>query len=86
MGAFFPKLCLWRRSLCSNLGGIGVEKLYRATLTLLMKTLPTPLPSATMLGTQINPVTVAKDLGVYTDCHLNFNELITKLPLTVCLN
>ena len=32
--AIFPKLCLWRRSLCSNLGGIGLEKLYRATLKL----------------------------------------------------
>ena len=42
-----------------------------------------PLPSATMLGIQINPVTVAKDPGVYIDCHLNFNERITKLPLTV---
>ena len=31
--AIFPKLCLWRRSLCSNLGGIDPEKLYRATLT-----------------------------------------------------
>ena len=30
--AIFPKLCLWRRSLCANLGGIGLEKLYRATL------------------------------------------------------
>ena len=30
--AIFPKLCLWRRSLCSNLGGTGPEKLYRATL------------------------------------------------------
>ena len=30
--AIFPKLCLWQRSLCSNLGGIGPEKLYRATL------------------------------------------------------
>ena len=30
--AIFPKLCLWRRSLCSNLGGIGPEKLYPATL------------------------------------------------------
>ena len=30
--AVFPKLCLWRRSLCSNLGGIGLEILYRATL------------------------------------------------------
>ena len=29
----FPKLCLWRRSLCSNVGGIGPEKLYRATLS-----------------------------------------------------
>ena len=30
--AIFPKLCLWRRSLCSNLGSIDPEKLYRATL------------------------------------------------------
>ena len=28
---FFPKACLWRRSLCSNLAGIDSEKLYRAT-------------------------------------------------------
>ena len=35
--AIFPKLCLWRRSLCSNLGGIGLEKLYRATLIDFMK-------------------------------------------------
>ena len=32
--AIFTKLCLWRRRLCSNLGGIGLEKLYRATLIL----------------------------------------------------
>ena len=30
--AILPKLCLWQHSLCSNLGGIGPEKLYRATL------------------------------------------------------
>ena len=30
--AIFPNLCLWRRSLCSNLGGIDSAKLYRATL------------------------------------------------------
>ena len=30
--AIFPKLCLWRLTLCSNFGGIGLEKLYRATL------------------------------------------------------
>ena len=30
--AIFPNLCLWRRSLCSNLGGIDPEKLYQVTL------------------------------------------------------
>ena len=30
--SIFPNLCLWRRSLLSNLGGIDLEKLYRATL------------------------------------------------------
>ena len=30
--AIFPNLCLWRLSLCSNLGGTDPEKLYRATL------------------------------------------------------
>ena len=30
--AIFPNLCLWRRSLCSKLGGIETEKLYQATL------------------------------------------------------
>ena len=37
MVAIFLKLCLWRRSLCSNLGGIGLEKLYRATLMCAME-------------------------------------------------
>ena len=31
--AIFSKLCLWRRRLCSNLGGIGPGKLYRASLS-----------------------------------------------------
>ena len=53
-------------------------KLLYVGVPQLMRTLPTPLPSATMLGTQIKPVTVAKDLGVHIDCHLNFNEHITK--------
>ena len=35
--AIFPKLCFWRRSLCSNLRGIDLEKLYRATLILSTK-------------------------------------------------
>ena len=34
--AIFPNLCLWRRSLCSNLRGIDPEKLYRATLNSLL--------------------------------------------------
>ena len=32
--AIFPKLCLWPRSLCSNLGGIVLEKLYQLHLKL----------------------------------------------------
>ena len=28
----FPNLCQWRRSLCSNLGGVDPEKPYRANL------------------------------------------------------
>ena len=54
------------------------KKLLYVGVSQLMRTLSTPLPSATMLGTQIKPVTVAKDLGVHIDCHLNFNEHITK--------
>ena len=34
MVLIFPNLCLWRRSLRSNLGGIDPDKLYRATLRL----------------------------------------------------
>ena len=32
--SIFPNLCLWQRSLHSNVGGIDLEKLYRATLSL----------------------------------------------------
>ena len=32
MVSVFPNLCLWRRSLRSNVGRIDPEKLYRATL------------------------------------------------------
>ena len=34
MVSIFPNPCLWRRSLRSNLGGIDLEKLYRATLSM----------------------------------------------------
>ena len=37
MVAIFPNLCLWRRILCSNVGGIDPEKLYRATLSSLKR-------------------------------------------------
>ena len=43
-----------------------------------MRTLTTTLPSVTLLGTEIKPVTAAKDLGVHIDCYLNYNEHITK--------
>ena len=41
--AIFPKLCLWQRRLCSDLGGIGPEKLYRATLNPEIKTMDVDL-------------------------------------------
>ena len=53
-------------------------KLLYVGVPQLMRILPAVLPSATMLGTEIKPVAVAKDLGVHIDCHLNFNEHITK--------
>ena len=43
-----------------------------------MRTLPATLPSATVLGSEIKPVTVTKDLFVAIDCYLNFNEHINK--------
>ena len=53
-------------------------KLLYVGVPQLMRTLPATLPSATILGTEIKPVTVTKDLGVHIDCYLNFNEHITK--------
>ena len=53
-------------------------KLLYVGVPQLMRTLPATLPSATILGTENKPVTVTKDLGVYIDCYLNFNERITK--------
>ena len=44
----------------------------------LMRTLPATLPSATILGSEIKPVTVTKDLGLHIDCYLTFNEHINK--------
>ena len=54
-------------------------KLLCVAVSELMRTLPATLPIVTILGTEIKPVPVAKDLGgVHIDCHLNFNEHITK--------
>ena len=53
-------------------------KLLYVGVPQLMRTLPGTLPSATLLGTEIKPVTVAKDLGVHIDSHLNYNEHVTK--------
>ena len=40
-------------------------KLLYVGVPQLRRTLSSPLPSATMLGTEIKPVTIAKGLGVY---------------------
>ena len=43
-----------------------------------MRTLPATHPSAKILGTEIKPVAITKDLGVHIDCYLNYKEHITK--------
>ena len=43
----------------------------------LMRTLPL-IPPAKLLGKEIEPVTVAKDLGVMIDSSLSYNEHVTK--------
>ena len=53
-------------------------KLLYVGVPQLMRTWPATLPSATILGTEIKPVTVTKGLGVHIDCYLNFNDHITK--------
>ena len=42
----------------------------------------TAVPPVMLLGKEVKPVTVAKDLGVYIDSHLNYNEHITKTVST----
>ena len=46
MVLIFPNLCLWRRSLRSNLGGIDPDKLYRATLTDALENLNTQMSTS----------------------------------------
>ena len=53
-------------------------KLLYMSVPQLMRTLPAALPSATVLGSEIKPVTVSKNLFVAIDCYLNFNEHINK--------
>ena len=43
-------------------------KLLYVGVSQLMRTLPDTLPSATVSGSEIKPVTVTKDLGVHIDC------------------
>lgn len=73
----FEEILSW---CCRNSLPINPDKtkLLYVGVPQLMRTLPATLPSATILGTEIKPVTVVKDLGVHIDCHLNFNEHITK--------
>ena len=53
-------------------------KLLHIGVPQLMRTLPTTLSSATILGTKIKPVAVTKDLGAHINCYLNYKEQITK--------
>ena len=65
---------------CRNLLLINPDKtkLLYVGVPQLMRTLPVTPPSATVLGSEIKPVTVIRNLRVRIDCYLNFNEHITK--------
>ena len=52
---------------------VGVPQLTRSIST---------LPPVMLLGKEVNPSTVTKDLGVHIDCHLNYNEHIAKTVST----
>ena len=65
--AIVQNLCLWRRSLCSILGGIDPEKLYRATVTSAEKTTE---PKRHML---ICPDNLAKVHGFSFNLDLRFH-------------
>ena len=58
--AIFPKLCFWRRSLCSKLRGIDPEKLYRATLIFIWSVLNRPLA----LGGHVTNASFKKWVGI----------------------
>ena len=64
--AIFPKLCLWPRSLCSNLGGIGPEKWYRATLN--------NIPSLN----RVSQVPNSRFCKNFTSCLLNARSVCNK--------
>ena len=52
---------------------VGVPQLTRSIST---------LPPVMLLGKEVKPCTVTKDLGVHIDCHLNYNEHIAKTVST----
>ena len=52
---------------------VGVPQLTRSIST---------LPPVMLLGKEVKPSTVTKDLGVHIDCHLNYNEHIAKTVST----
>ena len=52
---------------------VGVPQLTRNIST---------IPPVMFFGKEIKPTNVAKNLGVYTDCHLNYNEHIVKTVST----
>ena len=59
--AIFPNFCLWWRSLCSNLGGIDPEKLYRATFWAWVmvrprESKPPPAQQSSALPTELVPL------------------------------
>ena len=61
-------------------------KLLYVGVPQLVRTLPSPLPSATMLGTEIKPVTVAKGLGVYIYIYIYYIHTEKYSPKSYVVN
>ena len=72
MVLIFPNLCLWRRSLRSNLGRIHYKKLYRATLRKLSKT---------ALKRKIKQT--LSEIQASGDCYIDLPEIIQKVKLNL---
>ena len=81
--AIFPNLCLWRRSLWSNLGGPDPQKLYRATFIvkfwwISLRVYSKRTVSKFRIGVSVHALGVKREIRNLTSRSLNENKESTK--------